>query len=136
MPPLDIVPRKGVQGTAQYEPVQGSQLGPKQSLRKILYALVAERIILYATPIMYNDKVVLANRLQSIESGFFLCVTTCYKTVPTDAVSVLAGVLPLLRAEMDRDFTSLAHWKKSVGSTGLDSEAVDRWKPTLNRDDL
>lgn len=131
MPPLDIVPRKGVQGTAQYEPVQGSQLGPKQSLRKILYALVAERIILYAAPIWYKGKLVLANRLQNIQRDIFLCVTKCFKTVSTYALNVFDWVLPLdQRAEMDQDFTFLVRWKKSVEGIRLDPESVDLWKPT------
>lgn len=48
--------------------------GLKLKMRKMLYKLVAERIILFATPIWYNGKVVLANRLQSIER---VCGNSC-----------------------------------------------------------
>lgn len=90
----------------------------KPSIHKTLYSTIVERIVLYAVPVWYNCKVVLAKRLQSLQRSLLLWVTKCYKTVSTDALKVLAGVLPLdVRAEIYRDFTTLVRWNKSVSDT-------------------
>lgn len=38
------------------------------------------------------------------------------------------------RAELDRNFTVLARWKKSVDGSRLDPESVDLWRSTPKRD--
>lgn len=109
-------------------------LRPK--LRNMLYAVVTERIILYSAPIWYNCKVVIANRLFSMQRGL-LCVSKCYSTVSTGALHVSFVVLVLdLRAKLDRDFTALVRWNKGVDGTGLDSESCSLWSPTPRQKDL
>lgn len=71
----------------------------------MVYAVVADRKIMYASAIWYNVKVVAANQLLSVQRCIFLCVPKCYATVSTDVLHVWSGALPLdLRAELDRDF--------------------------------
>lgn len=99
----------------------------KPKLRKMLYAVLVELIILYAAPIWYNGKVVVRNRLQIIQRGLLLCIIKCYKMACMDASRVLSGVLPLdLCVELDRDFMAMVRWNESVDGATLDSESVDQ----------
>lgn len=102
----------------------------------MLYA-VADRTILYVAPIWHNGKVVVENWLLSMQKDLLLCVTKCYAIVSTDALHVFLGVLPLdLCVELDRDFTALVLWNKSVDGTRLNSEPIDLWRLIPRRGDL
>lgn len=66
-------------------------------VHKAVYSVAAEPIVLYVASIWHSNKVSLRRRLLSIQRG--------YSTVPTDALNVLSGVVPLdLLASIERDF--------------------------------
>lgn len=106
--------------------------GLKPKLRKMFYAGVAERIILYVAFIWYNEKVVVMNLLLSMQICFLMCVTKCYVTVSRDALLVLSRVLGLVLR---------ASWKRisrpsSDGIRVWSEPLVYLWRPTQRLEDL
>lgn len=64
-------------------------------------------------------------------------MTKRYKTVSTDSLHVMAGVLPLdLRVGMDRDYVAFVSWHQGIDETGLTPDIVDLWRPSFRREDL
>lgn len=79
--------------------------GLRPEFHKAVYSVIAKRIVLYATPVWYTDKVALRRRLLRIQHGLQLCVTKCYIMMSTDALNLLSEVIRLdLHASIEREF--------------------------------
>lgn len=64
----------------------------KPEVRKAVYSVVADCIVLYEAPIWYSNKDDFCRRRLSIRRGLQFCVTKCYSMVSTDVLNVLSGV--------------------------------------------
>lgn len=58
-----------------------TNLGLWSKIRKMIYSIVAQKIMLYAVPIWCIDKVVLANRLLIMQQTLLLYLTKCYSPI-------------------------------------------------------
>lgn len=94
-PHWDAVQEKAFKLLRKLNRLTAVNWGIKLILHKMLYALMVCSINLYAAPIWFNGKVVVVNRLLSIQRGLLQCVTNCYNRLSTNALHVLLGVLPL-----------------------------------------
>ncbi|XP_035228292.1 uncharacterized protein LOC118200430 [Stegodyphus dumicola] len=76
--------------------MQGYKWGLNPYIQKTLYTTVAEKVITYGAAVwsapMQGRKV---KHLLSIQRPFLLNVTKAFRTSPTNALCVLAGLLPL-----------------------------------------
>lgn len=76
--------------------VAGRSWGVSSSLRKLWYQTVTEKTLTYAAgiwaPRLNNNEKLL---LQRAQRPFLLRITRTYKTTPTEALNVLAGIPPL-----------------------------------------
>ena len=95
-----------------------ASLGLKSTVQKAIYSAIAEKIVLYVAPIWYNDQWVIKDCLLSIQRDLLLIVTKCYGTTPTDALTILLGVLPLdLHASLERDYATLTQKRRNIEGT-------------------
>jgi len=86
--------------------------GLKKEVLKVIYLRVLERVILYGHPIWYSDKVKIRQKLGQLQRICLLTVTSCYATISTEAVQVLAGCLPLdLQARMKASLYRISKWR-------------------------
>ncbi|XP_035229176.1 uncharacterized protein LOC118201229 [Stegodyphus dumicola] len=76
--------------------MKGYRWGLNPHILKILYNTVTEKIVTYGAAVwalpMQGRKV---KHLQSIQRPFLLNITRAFRTSPTNALAVLAGILPL-----------------------------------------
>lgn len=75
IPHLNNVQEKPFKVLQKMSRLLATNWGLRMKIRKMLYSIVVERIILYAASIWYSDKVKLAGRLLSIQRARLLCVT-------------------------------------------------------------
>lgn len=118
--------------------VASAMWGLKPSVLKAVYLTVTEKMLLYAAPIWYTGHVKQRQRLASMQRPSLLCITKAYSTVSTDALCVLAGVLPLdLRAASEKSLTGLSRFGRSDDRTRLTPDMVEGWRrPLPHKEDL
>ncbi|XP_035225603.1 uncharacterized protein LOC118198108 [Stegodyphus dumicola] len=94
----------------------GHKWGLNPHIQKVLYTTVIEKIVTYAAAVwaypMQGRKV---RHLNSIQRPFALGITRAYRTTSTDAINVLAGLLPLhIRVEEEAARQHILQLKKAV----------------------
>lgn len=107
--------RRKVQQKISHFSAANCSLRPK--LRKMLYSVLAEQIILFVVSIWYSNynNVVIQYRLISMKRALLLCVTKYYSTIYMDALHIFAWILSLdLGAKINRNFTARVHWQRNV----------------------
>ncbi|GBN65253.1 hypothetical protein AVEN_35476-1 [Araneus ventricosus] len=76
--------------------IAGTAWGLKQEHRRILYSIVAERMILHGVvPWTQNLASHQKKLLQMIQRKFLLFITGTYRKTPTAALQSITGILPL-----------------------------------------
>ncbi|XP_035214414.1 uncharacterized protein LOC118188154 [Stegodyphus dumicola] len=94
----------------------GYKWGLNPHIQKVLYTTVVEKIVTYAAAVwahpMQGRKV---RHLNTIQRPFALGITRAYRTTSTDAINVLAGLLPLhIRVEEEAARQHVLQLKRAV----------------------
>ncbi|XP_017773168.1 PREDICTED: uncharacterized protein LOC108560223 [Nicrophorus vespilloides] len=103
--------------------------GPKSSKRRLL-GVVAQSIMLYATPIWEQAMTVLSYRkaLETVQRRGAIKICSAYRTISRDAVQVIAGVPPI-------ELLVLERCERQRGTTKADARAklLQKWQDKWHR---
>ncbi|XP_035223200.1 uncharacterized protein LOC118195961 [Stegodyphus dumicola] len=112
--------------------MKGYRWGLNPHILKILYNTVTEKIVTYGAAVwalpMQGRKV---KHLQSIQRPFLLNITRAFRTSPTNALAVLAGILPLsISVEKEATYQIV----KQLGQTKQFGEEVNLERAVISLD--
>lgn len=104
--------------------------GLRGSVLKETYEAVIEKYILYGASIWFNETVRVRDKIKQAQRSALIAMVKAYRTVPTDAVNVLAGVIPIdikarytvLYRELYKEGKNVIIGDKSLNSGSLEIE--------------
>lgn len=102
--------------------------GIKPIIVKMVYKLVTEKILKYAGNAWYRESVKINRLLIQAQRSSLLGIVKAYRTVASDTLAVLAGVIPLdIQIKYDQIRFELCKMGKdrAVGSTFIKNDEID-----------
>lgn len=104
--------------------------GPKSSKRKVLMSAVTS-IILYGATIWHEvlNKKKYELMLESVNRRMAIRITSAYRTVPTKAILVIAGILPIKLKVEER---VLLHSQSGLTKKEVRDTVMDKWQNIWN----
>lgn len=84
MPHLDFIQEKATKFQYKLSKIGTAIWKLRPNVRKALYLVVVERIVLYVAPIWKSNKVSFCWRLLSLQRGLLLCANKYYNMVSTE----------------------------------------------------